>query len=104
MEVKMVDNHLDKTNGDITVTFIHSTNGCTIEASITPVLLDRLTVDEIISELIKADFIDGTNRFVKYGLIIDDDGRYIEGNQLLGQNSLKDKSVVRIVGGSIGCG
>lgn len=100
----MVDNHLDKANGDITVTFIHPSNGCTIEASITPVLLDRLTVDETISELIKADFIDGTNRFVKYGLIIDDDGRYIEENQLLGQNGLKDKNAVRIVASCIGCG
>lgn len=104
MEAKIVDNHLDKSKGDISVTFIHPSNGWTIETSINPVLLDRVTVDEIISELTKVDFIDGTNRFIKYGLIIDDDERYIEGNQLLGQNSLKDKSVVRIVEGCIGCG
>jgi len=98
MEAKIVDNRIDKSEGDISITFIHPFNGCTIETGITPILLDRITVDEIISELIKADFLDGTNRFVKYGLIIDDDERrYIEGNQLLGQNSLKDKCVMRIV-------
>lgn len=103
MTAKIVGNHLDKSKGDISVTFING-NEWTIKYSITPVLLDRLTVDEIISELIKADFIDGTNRFIKYGLVIVDDERYFEGNQLLGQNSLKDKSLVRIVEGCIDCG
>lgn len=100
----MVDNHLDKFKSEISVIFVHPINGSTIEAVINPTLLGTLTVDEIISELIDAGFIDGTNRFIKYGLFIDDDGRYIEGNQVLGRNSLKHKSVVQIIEGSKGCG
>lgn len=100
----MVDNLLDKYRREISVIFVHPINGSTIEAVINPTLLDRLTVDDIIGELVNAGFIDGTNRFIKYVLIIDDEEKYIEGNHVLGRNSMKHKSVVQIIEGCKGCG
>lgn len=78
----------------INVTFMHPTDGNTMEVEID----DSLTATAIINELIAANFIHDNSARGGYRLLIKETNTEIGGSQTVSSGGAVDGSVIRVIG------
>lgn len=78
----------------ITVTFMHPTDGNTMEVEVD----DSLTATAIINELIAANFIHDNSARGGYRLLIKDSNTEIGGSETLASGGAVDGGTIRVIG------